>query len=95
MSGESELREQLQALVSERPEVPSPAPMVMGQVRRSRRRRRSVGVLAIAAAVAGGVLVGVDRPAAQQGPAARGPPGSAGWSCRRGGSTPCSPASTG
>jgi hypothetical protein len=58
---ETALRDQLSALVADRPAVVSPAPLVIAKVRRSRRRRAVAGALAVAVAVTGGTLLGVDR----------------------------------
>lgn len=58
---ETALRDQLSALVADRPAAASPAPLVIARVRRSRRRRAVAGALAVAVAVTGGTLLGMDR----------------------------------
>ncbi|MFC1411431.1 hypothetical protein ACEZCY_19430 [Streptacidiphilus sp. N1-12] len=57
------LRAQLNALVEDRPASHSPAALVISKVRRSRRRRAAAGALAVALAVTGGALLGLDRSA--------------------------------
>lgn len=63
------LRAQLSALVADRPATLSPAPLVIAKVRRGRRRRVVAGALAVALAVTGGALLGLDRGATGPTPA--------------------------
>ncbi|WP_037608208.1 hypothetical protein [Streptacidiphilus rugosus] len=59
MSENEHLRSQLVGLVEDRPDTPSPAALVIAKVRRGRRRRAAAGAFTLAAAVLGGLLVGL------------------------------------